>query len=72
MEFLEKRRQFIAKKVASSEFELPEECKGDLNLLPMVCKGNSYGKRCTTKDLSAAGRELFEMILEHSKKEENN
>ena len=62
VEFLQKRRAAIERKIASGEFVLPEECEGKIEKLPVVCRGTSYGTRCSSKDLSAAGRKLFEQI----------
>ena len=62
VEFLQKRRAAIERKIASGEFALPEECEGKIEKLPVVCRGTSYGTRCSSKDLSAAGRKLFEQI----------
>ena len=62
VEFLEKRRAAIERKVAAGEFFLPEESEGKIEKLPVVCRGTSYGTRCSSKDLSVAGRKLFERI----------
>lgn len=59
---LAKRRAVIEEKIARGEFQLPLECQGDVGNLPIVCRGTSFGVRCTSGDLSLAGRKLFEKI----------
>lgn len=62
VEFLLKRRAAIERKIASGEFVLPKECEGKVDNLPVACRGTSYGIRCSSRDLSIAGRKLFEQI----------
>lgn len=61
-DFLIRRRDFLYRLVDKGEILLPEEYEGDKRRLPLVCRGNDYLVRCSSADLSKAGRRLFDSI----------
>jgi len=60
-EFLMQRRTYILTLIESGELVLPPAIKS-VDQLPVVCTGQDYTKRASTRNLTAAGRKLFNDI----------
>ena len=60
-EFLMQRRTYILTLIESGELVLPPSVKS-VDQLPIVCTGQDYAKRASTRNLTAAGRKLFNDI----------
>lgn len=60
-EFLMQRHTYILTLVESGELVLPPTIKSSGHL-PIVCTGQDYSKRASTRNLTAAGRKLFDDI----------
>lgn len=60
-DFLIKRRDFLYRQAQEGLLDL-ESCGGDPARIPLVCRGRDYLVRCSSHDLSRAGRTLFAEI----------
>ena len=60
-DFLIKRRDFLYRQAQAGLLDL-ESCGGDPARIPLVCRGRDYLVRCSSHDLSRAGRTLFAKI----------
>ena len=60
-DFLMQRRTYILTLIESGELVLPPSVKS-VDQLPIVCTGQDYIKRASTRNLTAAGRKLFNDI----------
>lgn len=60
-DFLIKRRDFLYRQAQAGLLDL-KSCGGDPARIPLVCRGRDYLVRCSSRDLSRAGRALFAEI----------
>ena len=59
-DFLLNYKSYIESLIDSGQFSLP--CGKTLDDLPIAHKGNDFSHRCSTSDLSEAGKRLFEAL----------
>ena len=60
-DFLLRRRDFLYRQTQAGLLDLAS-CGGDPARIPLVCRGRDYLVRCSSRDLSRAGRALFAQI----------
>lgn len=60
-EFLMERKAHIVELIKRGEIQFPKHIRS-IDDMPIACKGHKWTVRCTSKELSAAGQQLFRDI----------
>lgn len=68
-DFLLQRRNYIQSKVAFPYVDKDGKVYETIDLFPVVCRKNHFSVRCSTKDLSDAGRRLLRYQLKMSEEQ---
>ena len=61
MDFIEKRKSYIQSLIDKRKLKLPSDVK-TVDQLPIVCKGNDFCVRASSRDLTNAGNNLFALL----------
>lgn len=61
VDFIQRRKDYLMQLLKDGALILPEDLHA-VEDLPIVCKGLSFSKRASSRELAAAGRDLFKRI----------
>ena len=61
MDFIEKRKSYIQSLIDKRKLKLPSDVK-TVDQLPIVCNGNNFCERASSRDLTMAGNDLFALL----------
>lgn len=61
MDFIEKRKNYIQSLIDKRKLKLPSDVD-TVEQLPIVCKGNNFCERASSRDLTMAGNDLFALL----------